>query len=356
MKAKSYQDLNFILNHDASQFMQNNSINYSSFIDKFKNLDRLDLSNELDINIYNEAVIEAYSEFDSSEEFKLSVGLSPLAENRTIPDFDDIVEVYPELSVPYLDQTAVSSNHFAPHQRYWAKHGYLLIEGMIDSDVCDEFLELREKENLELRPFPSFTPYLKYDVIKRMFCSIEMNMLLNDLIGEELGLHFNLSNFTSTERGWHQDEYLNPPGAYGRYIAAWIAVDEITIDSGPFEFIDGSHKWPSVSRNKVMPYLKNHFQAGEKNSQDWAGYAAMFVNPAYFKKFATNNIAPTKFLGKKGDVLLWHSRLIHRGSPPLRRNVRRPGIIGHYSAIRNTRWFGGDIRRYGNGGYYWNFD
>jgi ectoine hydroxylase-related dioxygenase (phytanoyl-CoA dioxygenase family) len=183
-----------------------------------------------------------------------------------------------------------------------------------------------------------------------------MNMLIADLVGESLGLHFNLSRFTSTERGWHQDEYLNPPETYGRYVAAWVAVDEIPEASGPFEFVEQSHKLPTVSREKVMPFLKQEYQLGYSNDYDWSGHSAMFVNPAYFFKFTRQQSRIFRFLGKKGDVLLWHSRLIHRGAPPADRTVLRPGIIGHYSPIRSARWFGQDIRRYGAGGYYWNFD
>ncbi|WP_374126605.1 phytanoyl-CoA dioxygenase family protein, partial [Sphingomonas sp. 28-62-11] len=208
------------------------------------------------------------------------------------------------------------------------------------------------KLNLGVGSFPTFTPYIEHDVIKNMFCSVEMNIVINDLIGEQLGLHFNLSPFVSTERGWHQDEYLNPPGTNGRYLAVWIAVDDIPEESGPFEFIRGSHKYLPVSRDKVMPYLKEEFQAGTENLQDWSVHSSMFINPAYFYKFCLEQKKVTKFLGKKGDVLLWHSRLIHRGSPPTS-DAQRPGIIGHFSPIRTARWFGGGVRRNGNGGYYW---
>lgn len=247
-------------------------------------------------------------------------------------------------------------DHLAPHQQFWAENGFLLLEGLIEEADCDEYLELRNGLRLGTKPFPDFVPYLHYDVIKRMFCSPAVNCLINDLVGEELGLHFNLTPFVSTERGWHQDEYLNPPDTYGRYVAIWIAVDDVPESSGPFEFVRGSHKLPTVCKDKVMPYLKAQYQAGDLNRQDWSGHSSMFVNPAYFLKFAGDRHPVTKFLGKKGDVLIWHSRLIHRGSPPTSPESIRPGIIGHYSPIRTARWFGGDIRRYGSGGYYWNFD
>jgi len=188
-----------------------------------------------------------------------------------------------------------------------------------------------------------------------MFCSPEMHAVIMDLIGEELGLHFTLTPFVSTDRAWHQDEYLNPPETYGRYIAAWIAVGDVPEGSGPFEFAPGSHKLPPVSREKVMPYLKTEFRLGHSPNYDWSIHSSMYVTPAYFFKMVEENLPIVRFLGRKGDVLLWHSRLIHRGSPAKITSLARPGVIGHYSPIRTTRWFGNDIRRHGRGGYYWHF-
>jgi hypothetical protein len=309
----------------------------------------------LPLSRFNDEYLKLYSRYDQSGEFQQAVELQTFDETKRMPSFQDLMEVYPEDQVPFLDQTSVSHEHVAPHQRSWSDNGILLIRGMLDPAIC-EYVAVRESLHLGMRGFPTYTPYIEHDVIMRMFCSPEMNTLINDLVGETLGLHFNLTPFTSTERGWHQDEYLNPPGIFGRYIAAWIAVDDVPEESGPFEFIAGSHKLPTASREKVMPYLKQKFQLGHSPGYTWSGSSAMFVNPAYFFKFVGDDKPVTKFLGKKGDVLLWHARLIHRGAPPTDRSVTRPGIIGHYSPIRIARWFGNDIRRYGNGGYYWHFD
>ena len=39
------------------------------------------------------------------------------------------------------------------------------------------------------------------------------------------------------------------------------------------------------------------------------------------------------FIAKKGDVLLWHSRLMHRGSTPNDPDIQRRSCIAHYSGI-----------------------
>ncbi len=353
---KSYDQLKFVLSTEADQFRSSYIVDPAKVKAARESLQRPIETDRLAVANYNQHYLDAYREYDASREFLAATSLDTFNGDRVMPDFDELTEVYEEKHVPFLDQQSVSHSHMLPHQQFWADNGFLLIEGMIDPDDCDKYIELRQRLGLESRGFSTYTPYLEHEEIKRIFLSPEMNMLISDLVGESLGLHFNLSRFTSTERGWHQDEYLNPPETYGRYLAAWVAVDEIPEASGPFEFVEHSHKLPTVSREKVMPFLKQEFQLGYSNDYDWSGHSAMFVNPAYFFKFTGEQSRIIKFLGKKGDVLIWHARLIHRGAPPADRTIQRPGIIGHYSPIRSARWFGQDIRRYGTGGYYWHFD
>lgn len=348
--------IDFVLDpRSVPQFKTSIPFDYENVRRELAKLARPDPSDAAAVSKYNAAYLELYKPFDNSTEFHHAVSMQTFDNAVRMPDFEEMIEEYPSIEVPFLDQTDVSHEHFLPHQKSWAENGFLLLRGMIPDALCDEYIEVRNKLNLGLRAMPHFTPYLEHDSIMKMFCSRELNDIIRDLVGEDVGLHFNLTPFTSSERGWHQDEYLNPPKTYGRYLAAWIAVDDVPEESGPFEFIWGSHKLPTVFRDKVMPYLKEEYRQGGAEEQHWSVHSSMFVSPAYFYKFAKDNLPVTKFLGKKGDVLLWHSRLIHRGSPPMAEGIRRPGIIGHYSPIRTARSFGNDIRRYGDGGYYWHF-
>ena len=353
-----YDEINFILTDNAPQLKRSMKFDYNEIRNRYYDIPRPEHPNRKQRADFNQSYTELYKQFDNSTEYHRALDRDTFNGDYLMPTFDDLTEEYPEDRVPLLDQKSVAHQRqfLTPHQQFWAENGYLIAQGLIASEVCDEYIALRESLELGPHRFPTFTPYVEHDVIRRMCCSVAVNTIINDLIGEELGLHFNLSQYVSTERGWHQDEYLNPPQTFGRYLAVWIAIDDVPEASGPFEFVPGSHKLPTVARDKVMPFLKQEFQLGYSPSYDWSVHSASFVNPAYFYKMATSGAPPVKFLGKKGDVLFWHSRLIHRGSPPENRNIYRPGLIGHYSPIRSARWFGSDIRRYGNGGYYWHFD
>ena len=60
-----------------------------------------------------------------------------------------------------------------------------------------------------------------------------------------------LTGWVSTERNWHQDDYLNPPDVDAWYVAAWLALDDIPSGSGPFQYVPGSHRWPAIRGDKV---------------------------------------------------------------------------------------------------------
>jgi hypothetical protein len=257
--------------------------------------------------------------------------------------------------VPYLDQENVDESTLTPQQLHWRKHGYVVLKGFFADPALKAYAQLRERLNLGLSRFPTWTPYLEHEEVRNLVCSRELHYQIVDLIGEELGAHFCLSQYHSTERGWHQDDYLNPEDTYSKYCAVWIAIDDIHPDSGPFEFLPGTHKWPCMRRDLVNSFLDPSVRFGvdQKGGPTWEVYAEQFVNPAYYLKFKQSNIEPARFLGKRGDVLIWHGRLLHRGSPPAVKGMVRPGLIAHYSSIRTRRDIGNIIRRHGNGGYYW---
>ena len=155
--------------------------------------------------------------------------------------------------------------------------------------------------------------------------------MLVDLVGEELGMHFILAGFESSERGWHQDDYLNPEDTFGRYAAIWMAMGDIDPDSGPFEFVPGSHKWPCMRRDKVKSLVIP--EARSTGGHEWAIVAEYAVNRSVEQHIKETDSKTEQFMAKKGDILIWHGKLMHRGSTPKNPDLLRPAMIPHYSNI-----------------------
>jgi hypothetical protein len=284
--------------------------------------------------------------------------LDPLLPFIAPPTFEDLSEHFPDDKVPYLDRIDVDEGKLSKEQKFWRDNGYLILPGLVPDELVDAYLDLRRRNNVPSRAWQSPVPYMYFDELKNICCYKPLSSMLKELIGAEMGMHFNITQMFSTERGWHQDDYLNPPDTYSWYAAIWIALDEIHPDSGPFEFVPGSHKWQCMKSSKIKQYLKPEYRDVYRSRDEtvhWAALAELITNGAYEDKLRRSGLKREKFLGKKGDVLIWHGRLLHRGSVPKNENIPRPAIITHYSDIATRRDIGDRIRQHKDGGWYWEF-
>lgn len=169
--------------------------------------------------------------------------------------------------------------------------------------------------------------------------------ILESLIGKAMAVQLNLTGWLSTRRDWHQDSYLSRKGT-GWRLATWIALEDIHPDSGPFEFVPGSHRWPSLDNDKVRSFLPQYLL-----NADWPRWADRYVVPACKAEIKKRNAGIKQFIAKKGDVLIWHGSLLHRGTIPLDPLRPRKSFIAHYSAVDSRPDFPA-AQQSSHGGYY----
>lgn len=292
--------------------------------------------------------------------FERAAQAASYAISDTKVSFSDLAEHFPEDKVPFLDRSDVQTSKLSSLQRHWWEKGYVLLEKFIPEALIAEYLDLRKSLNLGKAHFSNFTPYLDHEVIRKITLSEDLQRVLVELMGQNMGLHFVLTAFHSTERGWHQDDYLNPDYVYSNYCAAWISLGETVRDAGPFEFIEGSHKWPCVRRHLVQKQLVGEWASlteSEKGGRGhWAEYAEFFTNDVYIEEIQKRKVEVSTFLAGPGDVLIWHGKLVHRGSAPYNPLLERPSMISHFSGVNSRQDIGTDVRQYGASGcHYWNF-
>lgn len=172
------------------------------------------------------------------------------------------------------------------------------------------------------------TPYMNHKPVADLFSYGPLHTEMEKLIGEPAGLHLCLTGWVTTTRNWHQDSYLNPPHVGDHYIACWVALDTIHPDSGPFQYIAGSHRWPQVTRECIAPYVN-------LNDKHWPTHSEVVLTPAFEEEIKRRDAVITTYLPKRGDVLLWHGRLMHRGSLANVPGMQRKAAIAHYSGINH---------------------
>jgi hypothetical protein len=245
------------------------------------------------------------------------------------PRFENLAELPPDHAIPVLDRRKVSLDTLTSEQRQWREEGVVILEKAIPDSLIDAYCGVREPYLPKELGFPSPTAYLSVPQIRDIALHPPVAKVMETLIGQKMALHFDLTQWVSTERQWHQDDYLNPPEINAWYMAVWFALDDIHADSGPFEYVPGSHRWPVVRGHLV----RKRMSAAEAASERWPHYSEKIVTRAYEQKLADSKLPIRTFMAKRGDVLIWHGRLLHRGSRPRQATLSRKALICHYTAI-----------------------
>jgi hypothetical protein len=233
-----------------------------------------------------------------------------------------------DLTIPYNPDGAID----------WNEDGVVVLENFIPEELMVAYEEcwLRQNGPEGVKPrlggWDYCTPYRQHKEIRDILCYGPLQEEMQKLIGEPAGVHLNLTGWKSTTRNWHQDSYLNPPHVGDYYAAAWIALDTIHPDSGPFQYVKGSHKWPLVTREKILEAL----DPSERDHR-WPTYSERLLTPLFTEEIESRNAEVTSHLPKRGDVLLWHGRLLHRGSLPNVPDMERKSLIAHYSGINHRQ-------------------
>lgn len=174
-------------------------------------------------------------------------------------------------------------------QKFYRRNGFLIKRNFIPHDLIEDYVALRQKLSLGDAGFGTPISYVEHPEIRRIAIYPKLVDLFHELHGMEMGLLVSHTRQRSTERGWHPDGYLKP-----------------------------EYRWPQA-----------HF--GAKNGElTWGGIVEAIIDPIVMKKIEHEKLTVESFCPAKGDVLIWHGRLVHRGAVPQVRKLSRPSIIGQY--------------------------
>lgn len=244
----------------------------------------------------------------------------------------DLSEKLPDSEVPPLDRTTARPD--TPQRQQWVEEGVAYLPAFIPDDVVDRYCEAWAQENDLATGRSRWTPtaYMDSPAVKELCLYEPLMVMLEHLLYDEMGLHLNLTNWRSTRRDWHQDDYLNPSYIKSSYAAVWFALDDIHPDAGPFQYVPGSHRWPVVRQDRILRALGE-----DGHDPDWPYRSEALLTPLYEKHFAENGVVPTTYVPKRGDVLIWHANLVHRGTVPNNPALERRACIAHYSGLANRR-------------------
>lgn len=110
------------------------------------------------------------------------------------------------------------------------------------------------------------------------------------------------------------------------YLAAtWTAFEDINPDSGPLVYYPGSHRIPHFLSKEA------NISIDEFQERGYFPYHEKY-EPGLQKIIEDNQLQAKYFYANKGDVLVWHSNLIHGGSKRKNLNLSRKALVCHYFA------------------------
>jgi Phytanoyl-CoA dioxygenase (PhyH) len=127
-----------------------------------------------------------------------------------------------------------------------------------------------------------------------------------------------------SQQALHRDSVVVPTPILGQLLASWTALEDIDPRSGALVYVPGSHKLPYFEF-AAGEYVYDPSRMGESDVR-----AAMAF---YDQTLAASGLQTRTFAAKSGEVLIWHSALLHGGGPVADESLTRKSFVVHYSAL-----------------------
>jgi ectoine hydroxylase len=149
----------------------------------------------------------------------------------------------------------------------------------------------------------------------------ELQRLLGFVLGREVTLFQTINFFRGSQQHPHSDSFHMTTEPMGYLVGIWVALEDISSDSGPVVYYPGSHRLPYVMTEDFEQESNSLFLSADKD-RHYVRKMDEVVEQA--------GIEPVEFTAGKGDVLVWHANLIHGGRPIGREGATRKSLVAHY--------------------------
>jgi|GEM_PF-345548 len=252
-----------------------------------------------------------------------------------------------ERELARLRQTGAVEAEIETCVRFFREHGWLKLEQAVPHALIDKVLADVEQAWRDLPPQLVLSNALKaptpmgevakvpgfrdasvryLDFHNASDAAAEIMMLPAVLrfaevcFGEKVAAMQTLLFENGTQQASHQDfafvHSLRPACLMG----AWVALEDARVDAGPLFYWDRSHR--------AVP--KHAFEDGSVLAEGDGPHVRAFEN--YLENACRERgLQRLIFTPRKGDLLIWHSALVHGGMPRNDPALTRRSIVSHYT-------------------------
>ncbi len=225
----------------------------------------------------------------------------------------------------------------------YQRDGFVIVRNCLDAATCDAFVSymldvhagrISVPEFEKRDPDDWFRVFQLHQVdrtSRNILLQPDTGAMLEQLYGGPMEGIQSMYFYKGSEQAHHQDNFYLP-GCVG----VWLAFQDITREIGSLYVQRGSHKGPFISyKDRGAPH--------GQDARFWDGY---FEDVK--KNFDRNGQEEVCCQIKKGDMIIFHGRLIHRGGPILTKGAFRHSMANHYLPHAFVEeWPHADWPRYG---------
>lgn len=233
------------------------------------------------------------------------------------------------------------------------RDGYLILPGAVNDDLCRDLSEEigriwqspPDDAVVETFMIDGRQRYVKPELSLRdkgtklldifRHCKLAREAIAAPRIQRFLSIIFedapaafqSLSFWYGSEQSMHKDTaYVKVAGNPLAMAATWLALENIEPGTGELEYYVGSHTAPDFL-----------FEGNRKWMLDDSDNRKKFVESLHAdaKKY---NHKRSNFLGRRGDVLIWHADLAHGGSAIIPPRRTRKSLVTHFCPASQQPW------------------
>lgn len=158
--------------------------------------------------------------------------------------------------------------------------------------------------------------FLDEPVVRDLALSRRLSEILAQLLGGTPMVCNSLNFLWGSQQPDHFDSWYMPPPVANKMVVSSICLEDVRPQAGPLAYYPGSHR--------IEPYRFSHggIHAIEEEMPACRAYVESRIDAAGCRREI--------FLGKAGDVFLWHGQLLHGGSPIENTTLTRKTLVTHY--------------------------
>ncbi|HEX9502041.1 MAG TPA: phytanoyl-CoA dioxygenase family protein [Thermoanaerobaculia bacterium] len=180
-------------------------------------------------------------------------------------------------------------------------------------------------ESLQRRPrYRIHDMHSRFELAKRLYLHPVLHRYASLILGQRAVATQSLYFEFGSQQVLHRDSIVVPTPKFGQLVAAWIALEDIDPQSGALAYVPGSQKIP------FYEFAPGEYMFDGRRMGDREASAAMAFHDEQCKR---RGLEPKLFLARRGQVLFWHSALLHGGGPVGDEHLTRKSFVVHYSAL-----------------------